>query len=234
VFVVALLFFSCHVSFQATESWLYDQGQGQAKAVYSARLADLRALGEPMELRAREAEEREPAAQELQRAAQEWIAWAEGNEAAFDHISAEDKGSVKSKAVAAREWLAEAMAKQAQLPLTEKPSLLSADIAARRANLEKVEFPSFFFLSFRVFSFVFAGGERNSIQAQAQAQAGRAQEGGAEKGGAEKGRRAQEGGGEEARGGQEGRGGRHRAHGHGALNCKKHENEAHSVGRGSH
>jgi heat shock protein 4 len=106
--------------------------------VYSARLAELQAIGEPMELRARESEEREPAAQELRRAVQEWKAWAEGSEAAFDHISAEDKASVKSKAVAAGEWLAEGLAKQAQLAPHDRPALLSGDIAARRANLEKV------------------------------------------------------------------------------------------------
>jgi heat shock protein 4 len=121
----------------AAESWLYEQGAGQSKAVYAARLADMRVLGDPIELRAHEAQERGPSAEELRHSAQQWIAWADGHEVAYDHISAEEKAGVRAKATAALEWLKDAMEKQDLLKSTEKPSVLSADIVARRFNLDK-------------------------------------------------------------------------------------------------
>lgn len=120
-----------------SESWLYEQGESQGKAVYAARLAELRLLGDPIELRAREAEERAPAADELQTSAQQWLAWSNGHDAAFDHISAEDKTVVRNKATSALDWLKDALEKQNALAPTDKPHVLSADIIARRHNLDK-------------------------------------------------------------------------------------------------
>ena len=122
---------------EASESWLYEQGAGQNKAAFAGRLAELHALGDPIELRARESEERGPAAEELRATAQHWQSWADGHEAAFDHISAEEKATVRAKATAALEWLREAQEKQNALAPTDAPHLLSADIKARRANLDK-------------------------------------------------------------------------------------------------
>lgn len=45
----------------ATEDWIYDEGEDCEKAVYDARLGDLRKMGDPIVERAQEAQLRGPA-----------------------------------------------------------------------------------------------------------------------------------------------------------------------------
>merc|ERR1712000_290092 len=97
---------------EQTENWLYEEGENEKLDVYTAKLAQLRALGDPMALRAREAEERDAVVAELRSTIAEWEAWAEGSDPAFAHITDEEKQSVKEKAKLAREWLEEGLAKQ--------------------------------------------------------------------------------------------------------------------------
>ncbi len=121
----------------STESWLYAEGDGQSKSAYSAKLAEMRKLGDVIALRAREAEERGPASEALTAAANAWALWADNTEDAFSHITPEERAALKSKASAALAWLADVLAKQAKAALTAAPTVLSADIDARRAALEK-------------------------------------------------------------------------------------------------
>lgn len=125
------------------------------QAVYSARLAAMRAIGDAISLRFREDEERGPAAKELRKSVEEWLAWCNDASEAFAHISAEEKAVLRAKvccrllllfccvsrvwlqATSALEWLNGEMAKQAAVALTEKPVVLSDDINARRTNLDK-------------------------------------------------------------------------------------------------
>lgn len=122
---------------ESVESWLYDEGQNQTKSVYSSKLAEMKNIGDPIELRLRESEERGPSVSELKESAQQWLAWADTNEVAFDHIGADDRNNVKSKAKNALEWLAEVEQKQAKTAPTEAPAFLSADVQARKNNLDK-------------------------------------------------------------------------------------------------
>merc|ERR1712000_490860 len=92
---------------EQTENWLYEEGENEKLDVYTAKLAQLRALGDPMALRARDA-----VVAELRSTIAEWEAWAEGSDPAFAHITDEEKQSVKEKAKLAREWLEEGLAKQ--------------------------------------------------------------------------------------------------------------------------
>lgn len=56
----------------------------------------------------------------------------------YDHIGEEERNSVRSKAQAALDWLAEMKAKQDSTPVTSLPVLLVSDINDRRQNLEHV------------------------------------------------------------------------------------------------
>ena len=122
---------------EKTENWLYEEGENETKDVYSSKLAELHTLGDPMALRAREADERGPATEELRSAAKAWLAWSEGSDPAYAHLTDEEKKSVKDKATSAVAWLQEELAKQAKLGPTDNPAVLTADINARRLNLNK-------------------------------------------------------------------------------------------------
>lgn len=51
--------------FEATEQWLYDEGEDQAKKVYVERLNDLKKLTDPIVERERELQERPKAFEEF-------------------------------------------------------------------------------------------------------------------------------------------------------------------------
>lgn len=50
---------------EATEEWLYDEGEDQAKKVYVERLADMKKQGDPIVARMREFELRDSSFNEL-------------------------------------------------------------------------------------------------------------------------------------------------------------------------
>jgi heat shock 70kDa protein 4 len=50
---------------QATEDWLYDEGENETVHVYKKRLADLKVVGGPAAARLRESENRDLAAKEV-------------------------------------------------------------------------------------------------------------------------------------------------------------------------
>lgn len=122
---------------ESIESWLYSEGERQQKSAYSEKLGHLKKIGDPIALRAREAEERGPASKELRDAVQRWLDWADTKEEAYAHIEAADREQVRTKATAALTWLDEALIKQASHSTTEPPLILSSEIESRRSSLDK-------------------------------------------------------------------------------------------------
>lgn len=59
---------------QQVEDWLYEEGEDVAKGVYVQQLEDLRALGDPIEERAKEDNSRGPAAAALRKSAEGFLA----------------------------------------------------------------------------------------------------------------------------------------------------------------
>ena len=72
----------------ATEDWLYEGGEDESKGVYVAKLEELRAIGEPIETRAKEEYERPGAISKLTDLAQRFLAMS-GDE---DHAHIESGG----------------------------------------------------------------------------------------------------------------------------------------------
>lgn len=123
-----------------TEDWLYEDGEDETKGVYVAKLDALKAVGDPIELRAAEESARGPAAAALTAAANNFAAMA-APDAAHDHIDAADLAKVAGDAKAALDWLTEKTGMQAALPKTADPALLSADIVKKREGLERFATP---------------------------------------------------------------------------------------------
>lgn len=76
------------------QDWLYEEGEDESKGVYEAKLKELQALGEPLRLRAHEAQARPAAAAALTSTANRIIAVATANDAKHAHIPQDDKDKV--------------------------------------------------------------------------------------------------------------------------------------------
>jgi heat shock protein 4 len=119
----------------ATEDWLYEDGENEIKGVYNAKLAELEAIGEPIVGRAREETERPGAIAALKASASLYLEMC-GDEA-HAHIAAEDLEKVTKECNDALQWLDEKVAMQESTPKSQPAVLLSADIEKKRNTLER-------------------------------------------------------------------------------------------------
>lgn len=124
----------------ATEDWLYEDGEDETKGVYVAKLEELKAVGDPIELRAAEESKRGPAAAALTATVNTFAAMA-APDADHAHIDAADLEKIAAECKAAADWLAEKTALQAGLAKTAEPVLLSADVAKKEEALKRFATP---------------------------------------------------------------------------------------------
>lgn len=123
----------------ATEDWLYEDGEDETKGVYVNKLEELRAIGEPIVGREREESERPGAIAALTALAENFLSLA-GDEA-HAHIDAADLEKVAQECNDALAWLNEKATLQAATPKTQPAVLLISDIDKKRATLERVATP---------------------------------------------------------------------------------------------
>jgi len=123
----------------ATEDWLYEDGEDESKGVYVAKLEELRAIGEPIETRAKEEYERPGAISKLTDLAQRFLAMSGDKDHA--HIDSADLEKVAKECNDALGWLNEKKTLQDSTPKTQAAVLLSADIEKKAATLERVATP---------------------------------------------------------------------------------------------
>ena len=123
----------------ATEDWLYEDGEDESKGVYVAKLEELRAIGEPIETRAKEEYERPGAISKLTDLAQRFLAMSGDEDHA--HIESADLEKVAKECNDALGWLNEKKTLQDATPKTQAAVLLSADIEKKAATLERVATP---------------------------------------------------------------------------------------------
>ena len=124
---------------QKAEDWLYDEGEDESKGVYISRLDALKAIGDPIEERAKEAAALQPAAAALRASAEALLASAD--DAKYAHIDAAQLDSLRKEAGAALAWLSDKSAQQAALPKTAPAALLSRDCIKKQETLERMAKP---------------------------------------------------------------------------------------------
>lgn len=97
------------------EDWLYDEGEDEKKSVYVAKLAELKARGDPIEQRAAEATTRGPAVEQLESICNQYLGLADSSLPAHAHLEASDRATLKKEAGEALAWLQEKVALQSQV-----------------------------------------------------------------------------------------------------------------------
>mmetsp|Transcript_2600 Transcript_2600/g.9505 ORF Transcript_2600/g.9505 Transcript_2600/m.9505 type:complete len:404 (-) Transcript_2600:150-1361(-) len=120
---------------EATEDWLYEDGEDESKGVYIAKLEELHALGEPIALRFKESEARGPAASALKSTCEKYQA--QIGSPACEHIEEEEKEKVLKETGAALAWLAEKIGMQEAAPKTQPPVVLSSEIVKKEEMIER-------------------------------------------------------------------------------------------------
>eukprot|EP00026_Physarum_polycephalum_P003020 Phypoly_transcript_03029.p1 GENE.Phypoly_transcript_03029~~Phypoly_transcript_03029.p1 ORF type:complete len:827 (+),score=228.19 Phypoly_transcript_03029:96-2576(+) len=123
------------------ENWLYGEGEDVTKSVYAEKLAELKKHGDPIALRGKEAETRPEAITALVDAIAHWQGELSTTSDKYDHIDKADKDKISTELDNARAWLVQMRAKQDALPQTANPAFLTADLVARKNNLEKLAKP---------------------------------------------------------------------------------------------
>uniref|UniRef100_A0A3Q0R6W2 Heat shock protein 4b n=1 Tax=Amphilophus citrinellus TaxID=61819 RepID=A0A3Q0R6W2_AMPCI len=121
-----------------TENWLYEDGEDQPKQVYIDKLAELKKLGQPIQERYTEAEERPKAFEELGKQIQQYMKFIEAykmKEEQYDHLDEADVNKVDKLSSDAMMWMNSAMNQQSKQSLTVDPSVKVKDIRAKTREL---------------------------------------------------------------------------------------------------
>ncbi|XP_003390556.1 PREDICTED: heat shock 70 kDa protein 4-like isoform X2 [Amphimedon queenslandica] len=129
---------------EATEEWLYDEGEDQAKKVYIERLADMKKQGDPIVARMREFEFRDSSFNELGHVVVRYekilMEYEQGDEK-YNHLSKEDMEKVQEATTAKREWMNSKMQAQQKVPLTADPVVKVSEITMAKENLYAIVNP---------------------------------------------------------------------------------------------
>ncbi|KAM4748038.1 heat shock 70 kDa protein 4 [Rhinophrynus dorsalis] len=121
-----------------TENWLYEDGEDQAKQVYIDKLTDLKNLGQPIQMRYQEYEERPKAFEELGKQIQLYMKVVhafKNKEEAYDHLDAADMEKVEKSLNESMEWLNNKMNLQMKQNLTVDPVVKTKEIQAKTKEL---------------------------------------------------------------------------------------------------
>mmetsp|Transcript_17920 Transcript_17920/g.50845 ORF Transcript_17920/g.50845 Transcript_17920/m.50845 type:complete len:821 (+) Transcript_17920:525-2987(+) len=122
------------------ENWLYEDGFDATKKVYAEKLAELKTLGGPAEMRAEEAKNRPAAIASLQQNIEKYKAWfssAQGDDK-YSHITDEEFTKCHGKCDESSSWLYEMLDKQGSLPANVDPAFTVADVNAKNIELTNV------------------------------------------------------------------------------------------------
>ncbi len=118
------------------EDWLYsDEGFESTKSKYSAKLEELRLVGNRPETRKREETMRPEAVSRLRSSVESYIQFVNSNDAKYDHIEQKSKDEVRSLANATGTWLNEKLTELGKCPMTEPASVTVKDIETKLSEL---------------------------------------------------------------------------------------------------
>uniref|UniRef100_A0A8D3BL74 Heat shock protein 4 like n=1 Tax=Scophthalmus maximus TaxID=52904 RepID=A0A8D3BL74_SCOMX len=112
-----------------TENWLYEDGEDQPKQVYEEKLDALKVLGQPIQDRHREQEDRPRAFEELGKKLQLYMKF-------VDAYNAEEMSNVEKCVNECMGWMNAKMNAQSKLAITQDPVVKVADIIAKLQELD--------------------------------------------------------------------------------------------------
>nr|XP_046152069.1 heat shock 70 kDa protein 4-like isoform X3 [Oncorhynchus gorbuscha] len=121
-----------------TENWLYEDGEDQPKQQYIDKLAVLKKLGQPIQERYMESEERPRAFDDMGKQIQMYMKIVEAyktKEEQYDHLDQEEINNVDKMVNEAMIWLNSKMNQQSKLSLTVEPAVRVREIQDKTKEL---------------------------------------------------------------------------------------------------
>ncbi|XP_051981108.1 heat shock 70 kDa protein 4-like, partial [Xyrauchen texanus] len=121
-----------------TEVWLYEDGEDQPKQVYIDKLVELKKLGQPIQDRYTEFEERPKAYEELGRQLQQYMKIVEAyktKEEQYDHLDEAEVQKVDKMVNDVMIWMNSKMNHQSKQSLTVEPVVKTSEIQAKTKEL---------------------------------------------------------------------------------------------------
>lgn len=121
-----------------TEVWLYEDGEDQPKQVYIDKLVELKSLGQPIQERYTEFEERPKAFEELGRQLQQFMKIVEAyktKEEQYDHLDEAEVQKVDRMVNDVMIWMNSKMNQQSKQSLAVEPVVKTTDIQAKTREL---------------------------------------------------------------------------------------------------
>ncbi|KAI9203611.1 heat shock protein 70 family [Polychytrium aggregatum] len=119
-----------------TENWLYGDGEDATKSVYIEKLESLKKIGDPIEERYREFEERPRAEKAFREYVNSVIVDLQAEDGRYDHISAEDIQKVKTESQKKLDWINTVIGKQNELAKHATLAVTSAEINLNAQTLK--------------------------------------------------------------------------------------------------
>uniref|UniRef100_A0A671SWL1 Heat shock 70 kDa protein 4-like n=1 Tax=Sinocyclocheilus anshuiensis TaxID=1608454 RepID=A0A671SWL1_9TELE len=127
---------SFSLKLEDTENWLYEEGEDQQKQVYIDKLAELKKLGEPIQNRLMEAEERPKALNELGRQIQQYMKVVEAyKDELYDHLDELEVMKVEKQGNETMTWMNNKMNLQSKQSLSQDPVVKAQEIQAKTKEL---------------------------------------------------------------------------------------------------
>uniref|UniRef100_A0A673Y0T0 Heat shock protein 4b n=1 Tax=Salmo trutta TaxID=8032 RepID=A0A673Y0T0_SALTR len=124
--------------YKDTENWLYEDGEDQPKQQYIDKLAELKKLGQPIQERYMESEERPRAFDDMGKQIQMYMKVVEAyktKEEQYDHLDQEEINKVDKMVNEAMIWLNSKMNQQSKLSLTVEPAVRVREIQDKTKEL---------------------------------------------------------------------------------------------------
>lgn len=118
------------------EDWLYsDEGEDATKSTYQNKLGELKAFGDPVNLKYKENEERPRAIKALRETINLYMSQATGGEDRFSHIEDSQKEKVIGRCAEVQKWLEDKAASQSEKKKTDPLVFTSSEIYKKREDL---------------------------------------------------------------------------------------------------
>ncbi|KAF5904898.1 heat shock 70 kDa protein 4-like [Clarias magur] len=121
-----------------TENWLYEDGEDQPKQVYIDKLDELKKLGQPIQDRYTESEERPRAFDELGKQLQQYMKIVEAfkmKEEQYEHLEEAEIQKLDKMVCEVMMWMNSKMNQQSKQNLTADPVVKAAEITAKTREL---------------------------------------------------------------------------------------------------
>ncbi|VDK85292.1 unnamed protein product [Litomosoides sigmodontis] len=127
-----------------TENWLYDEGEDVEKKIYDAKMSELKKLGDPVQERYREYENRKNAFDEFDRAIikarKAYDEYTKGSER-YAHLGSSDMEKVISAIEEKKKWVDDQRSRQEMRKKTEPPIVFVCQIQDEQQKFENIITP---------------------------------------------------------------------------------------------